>query len=162
MNENVILNDFLQLKEDGVITEQFATYEELLDVLSGRFSDIYDNSDDAQKAFDDLDDSLNGYLTKHCGVYSLGTEEWDICFSTEASDELLSKVIQDWNNYYTDNISTIHELCSSVYRRVRKDMSNCGCDVHNALSMLGDDVFSTEHPFYVELGEENPRISFLE
>lgn len=48
MNENVILNDFLQLKEDGVITEKFATYEELLDVLSGRFSDIYDNSDDGE------------------------------------------------------------------------------------------------------------------
>lgn len=47
MNKNFILNDFLKLKEDGVIKEMFSTYEELLDVLSEMFSDMYHRSSDA-------------------------------------------------------------------------------------------------------------------
>lgn len=38
MNKDVILRDFLKLKEEGLIKENFSTYEELLDVLSEMFS----------------------------------------------------------------------------------------------------------------------------
>lgn len=162
MNKNNILKDFLKLKEDGVIEKSFSTYEELLDVLSEMFSDIYDRSSDAQEAFDDLDYDLDGLLNKYCGVYTLGTKEWTINSSIDASDEIIKQAIQDWNSYYRDSLSTIDELCDGITHRVMKDMSNCGCDVHNALAMLCDDVFSQEHPFFVDLGEEDPRISFLE
>lgn len=162
MNKNFILNDFLKLKEDGVIKEMFSTYEELLDVLSEMFSDMYHRSSDAQEAFDDLNDNLDGLLNKHCGVYTLGTKEWSITSSLEASDSVVAKSIQDWNDYYGANLKSIDEVCDAIDHRVMKDMSNCGCDVHNALAMLCEDVFGGEHPFFVDLGEEDPRISFLE
>lgn len=162
MNKNFILNDFLKLKEDGVIKKPFSTYEELLDVLSEMFSYVYDRSSDAQEAFDDLNNDLDGLLNKHYGVYTLGTKEWNISSSLEASDVAIAQSIQDWNDYYGSNLKSIDEVCDAIDRRVMKDMSNCGCDVHNALAMLCVDVFTEEHPFFVDLGEEDPRISFLE
>ena len=162
MKKDCILKDFLKLKKDGIIKESFSTYEELLNVLSDMFSDIYNKSSDAQEAFDDLNDNLDGFLNKHCGVYTLGIQEWTIKIYTEASNETIEQSIQDWNSYYCDSLSSIDELCDSITHRIIKDMSNCGCDVYNALTMLCEDVFGESHPFFVDLGEENPRISFLE
>lgn len=157
-----ILKDFLKLKEEGVIREDFSSIDELEDVLSQMFSDEYDRASDAQEAFDDLNDELNGLLNKHCAVYCLGTKEWSIICSSEASEELIKKSIDEWNDYYDKNVADIDDLCSSINVRVMKDMSNCGCDVYNALAMICDDVFGDENPFYVDCGEPNPRISFLE
>lgn len=162
MNKNAILNDFLKLKEEGVIVDSFSTFDELLDVLSDMFAEEVEDSSDAQEAYDNLNDALGGIIEKHCGVYSLGTKDWSIECSTDNSKELISQLIQKWNDYYDDKITDIDELCSSLTRRVGKDMCNAGCDVHNALSMISDDVFVGKHPFFVELGEKNPRISFLD
>lgn len=160
-----ILKDFLKLKKKGVIREDFSSIDELEDVLSQMFSDEYDRASDAQEAFDDLNDELNGLLNKHCAVYCLGTKEWSIVCSSEASEELIKKSIDKWNDYYGKNVANIDGLCSSINFRVMNDMSNCGCDAYNALSMICDDVFafdSENNPFYVDCGEPNPRISFLE
>ena len=162
MNKNNIVSDFLKLREEGIIKENFSTYNELLDVLSQMFSDEYDNLPDAQEAFNSLDNQLNGLLNKYYGVYSLGTKEWEILCSSEASNELINQSINEWDDYYNTKITNIDCICDSIASKVMDDMSNCGCDVHNALSMICDDVFSGENPFFVDCGEENPRISFLQ
>ena len=159
-----ILKDFLKLKGKGIIIEDFSSIDELENVLSQMFSDEYDKVSDAQEAFDNLDDELNGLLNEHCAVYHLGIKEWSIVCSSEASEELIKKSINQWNDYYDKNISDIDELCSAIEYRVTKDMCNCGCDAYNALSMICDDVFaldSENNPFYVDCGESNLRISFL-
>lgn len=160
-----ILKDFLKLKEEGVIREDFSSIDELEDVLSQMFSDEYDRASDAQEAFNNLNDELNGLLNKHCAVYCLGTKEGSIVCSSEASEELIEKSINEWNDYYDENISDIDELCSVIEHRVTEGKCNCGCDAYNALSMICDDVFAFDNknnPFYVDCGEPNPRISFLE
>ena len=161
MEKQLILKEFLKLKNEGVITEDFSTYEELLDVLSEKFSENYDSSSDAQEAFDDLDDELDGILNKFSGVYSLGTKEWSIHCSSEASKDAIEELISKWNSYYAYEVTDVDELCSAIEHRVLKDMCNCGCDVHNALAMLCNDVFGEDDLIYVDIGESNPRISFL-
>lgn len=161
MNKNAIMNDFMKAKEEGLIEDNFNTYEELLDVLSEMFSDIYDKSSDAQEAFDDLDYELDGLLNKNCAVYTLGTKEWEIMCSAEASEDIIKQSINEWNQNYS-NVEDINDLCDSITHRILKDMSNCGCDVHNALAMICNEVFTNEDIFYIDLGEENPRISFLD
>lgn len=162
MNKNVVLNDFLKLKEEGVIVDEFTTFDELVDVLSHMFVEEFENSSDAQDAFDNLNDTLGGIIKKHSGVYSLGTKDWSIEYYTDAPKELIAQLIEKWNKYYDTKITVIAELCDSLTRRVEKDMCNSGCDVHNALAFISDDVFADKHPFYVELGEDNPRITFLD
>ena len=162
MNKNVIVEDFKKLSEGGIIERMFSSYDELLDVLSEMFSDEYEKESDAQDAFNNLDEELGGLLGKYCAVYTLGTKEWVIECSGDVSKEKIEEVIASWNDYYDDNLADINDLCDSITHRVMKDMSNCGCDVYNALSALCDDVFGDGHPFYVDLGDENPRISFLE
>lgn len=159
-----ILKDFLKLKEEGVIREDFSSIDELEYVLSQMFSDEYDRASDAQEAFDDLNNELDGLLYEHGAVYHLGDKEWEIVCSSEVSEEVIEKIINQWNNYYGKDISDINDLCSAIEYRVTKDMGNCGCDAYNALSMICDDVFafdSENNPFYVDCGESNLRISFL-
>lgn len=160
MTKEMIFNDFLKLKEEGVLDEKFSTYDELLAVLSEMFQDKYSKYPDAQEAFDDLDDDLNGLLTKNCGVYSLGTKEWEIKIE-QMNEKTKEKHIKDWNEYYGSEIKDLDDLADSITHRVMKDMSNAGCDVYNALAMIIDDVFGETNLIYVDLGEENPRIEFL-
>lgn len=162
MNKNTILKDFLELKKEGIIEEPFSNYEELLDVLSNMFEEEYEKYSDAQEAYDNIDDTLNGLLNKHCGVYTLGSKEWEIICSNEATQETINNMITDWNEYYGTSISDINDLCGSVTHRVMKDMSNAGCDVYNALAMICNDVFTGKNALSVDIGELNPRIYFLD
>lgn len=162
MNKDVVLKEFLELKERGLIKDSFSTYEELLDVLSDMFTNEYEHSDDAQDAYNDLDDALENKISKFCGVYTLGSEEWDICFNENISIEEKETALNQWNEYYCSDNSSIDDLTSSIIHRVMKDMCNCGCDVYNALSMIIDDVFEGKELFFVNIGELNPRIDFMD
>lgn len=163
MTKELILKDFLKLqKETGVMKEHIiTTYEELLNALSEEFAEEYDGCSDAQDAFDNLNDYLDNFLGDHAGMYSLGTKDWSIECYSNATKELKEGAINQWNSYYSSNITDINDLTSAASHRLSKDMSNCGCDIHTAFAMLCDDVFADEHPLFVDLGESNPRISFL-
>lgn len=161
MNKDVILRDFLKLKEEGLIKENFSTYEELLDVLSEMFSNCQEDSTDAQEACNDLNDYLEGVLYKHCAIYTLGEEDWIIDYSDEFKEKSVKDIIKEWNSFYEENLSDIDDVCDSITHKVMDTMSNAGCDVLNALKSVCDEVFGDEYPFYVDMGELNPRISFL-
>lgn len=161
MKKELIMQDFKKLREEGVLTKDFNTYEELLEVLSEMFTDVYYHNSDAQEAFDELDDELDGLLNKHTGVYYLGTNEWSIELDTR-DDTKIKELIKEWNSYYGSNIESIEDLTSAIEHRVCKDMSNAGCDVFNALAMLCNDVFSEPDIAIVDIGDENPRIEFLD
>lgn len=158
--KEAILKDFRKLREEGLIKDDFSSYEELLDVLSEMFANQYEGYSDAQEAFDDLNDYLEGKLNEHCGVYTLGTEEWHIKIDVK-EPEKLNALMKQWGEYY-GSVSDADDLASSMEHRVMKDMSNVGCDVHNALAMLCSEVFDEyDSSIYADIGESNPRIDFL-
>ena len=162
MNKDVILKEFLELKKDGGINEKFSSFEELVNVLSQMFEEEYESSSDAQEAYNCLNDNLEGLLGKHCAVYKLGTEEWSIDCDSKATKESIKNVITKWNDYYGSKNTTIEGVCDAITHKVMKTTSNYGCDAHNALFEICLDVFEDGHPFFVNIGDENPRIEFLE
>lgn len=162
-SREAILKDFKKLREDGLIKEDFTNYKELLDVLSEIFAHQYEEYSDAQDAFDDLNDYLDGKLNQHRGVYTLGTEEWRIKIDVK-EPEKLNDLMEQWGKCY-GSVSDADDLASSIEHRVMKDMSNAGCDVYNALDMICSEVFdevdNIDSFIYVDMGEPSPRIDFL-
>lgn len=160
MDKEKILKDFLKLKKEGLIEENFSSFDELVQVLSDMFEDMYSKYSDAQEAYCDLDDDLDNCLSKNGAVYCLGTKEWEVKIDN-IDEKAKEQLYKNWNDYYNSEINDIDDLVSAISHRIMKDMSNAGCDVHNALAMIINDVFGECNCIYVDIGEESPRIEFL-
>lgn len=160
--KEMAIKDFKKLLLNGTLEKDFETIEELEDILSELFAEKLDYHIDAQEAYDDLDSDLDKYLSKYF-CYRLGTSDWTVNAHYEGNNDF-DKYSKQWSEYYSlsEDIIDYDDLCSSIEHRVRKDMSNVGCDCKTALSLICDDIFVDGHPFYIDLGEENPRILYLD
>lgn len=156
------LKDFKELLEEGILTQNFDDISDLEAILSEMFEEKMEYHTDAQEAYDDLDMELNNKLSKYF-VYTLGTQPWSVQ-AHKTVGENFEKYSAQWKEYYSTkgSFNNFDDLCSTIEHRVMKDMSNCGCDCKTALSNLCDDVFDDEHPFYIDLGDNEPKISFLD
>lgn len=162
MNKELILQDFLKLQRETEVLKEYiiTNYEELLSALSEEFAEEYDSCDDAQDAFDNLNDYLSNFLIKHGARYFLGTQEWAIDYKENASKDIIESAINEWNGYYSASLKDIDDLTSAINHQVLKDMSYCQYDVHTAFAELCEDIFKKKHPLFVNIGESNPRIDF--
>lgn len=158
--EEIIMKDFLELKEKGFIEGEFNNISELCDLLSDLLCIIYEEQNDLQSAFNMLNLILGGLINKHQCVYTVGTKPWEILYNEDQPDDVLRDALNKWNEYYDDNNETIDDLCSSVMHRLLDTMSNVGCDVFNALKMILDDIDVKDNIIIISYGELNPRISF--
>ena len=159
MNVNVDL--ILSIFNERVGEEKFSDFDELLEFLSNEFANEYENCDDAQKAYNNVNDKYDGLLGEYF-VYTLGTESWRITTQEGAELNDLLEAIELWNNYYGSDVKDIEDFCSELENRIYKDMSNAGCDVFNALTMIADDVGFDKDLILIDLGELDPKIELLE
>lgn len=147
------------LKElNNLLGKEFSAMEDALDYLSEMFQKEYDTFDDAQTAFNSLDDDLGGYLAAHF-EYTLGTQERYVD-AIPVSDE--SGYITEWNLFYNSDVKDWQCLLSEIDNKVEDAMCNCGCDAMNALESICNEVFGENHPFIIECGELDPRINLLD
>ena len=132
----------IQLFEEKTGNE-FENLEALESHLSGRFSDILDSSEDAQYAYDELNDELDGLLGAHfCYTLSEDGETWSVETGEAFEESRLSEYLADFNDVYESNHDSIDDMTSTLERRVSKDMSNAGIDAKNALRLiLENDLF---------------------
>ena len=139
----IVKNKFISpmsiVEVGNVLTGQsFETKEEFLDYLSNEFISKLEDYEDAQEAFNALDDDYSHYLSILGCVYSLfGGDDWEInvddnVFNT-CSIEKFQEILDD------KSLKTTSNIASKLTSKVMKIMSNVGCDVYNALKLQLDD-----------------------
>ena len=139
----------------------FSTKEEFLTYLSDKFKSILENSDDAQEAFDLLDNDYSYYLSALGCVYSLfDGENWKINIKEELRDFIS---LDEFSNEWNEKVNSIEDVESILTHKVMNTMSNVGCDVYNALSLELED-FPSEISNYISIlsNGEGAKIELVE
>ena len=139
----------------------FSTKEEFLTYLSDKFKSILENSDDAQEAFDLLDNDYSYYLSALGCVYSLfDGENWKINIKEELLDFIS---LDEFSNEWNEKVNSIEDVESILTHKVMNTMSNVGCDVYNALSLELED-FPSEISNYISIlsNGEGAKIELVE
>lgn len=126
----------------------FSSKEEFLSYLSDKFKSILENSDDAQEAFDLLDNDYSYYLSTLGCVYSLfDGKNWKINIKEELLDFIsLDEFSKEWN----EKVNSIEDVESILTHKIMNTMSNVGCDVYNALNLELED-FPNEISNYISI-----------
>lgn len=142
--------------------KNFETKEEFLEYLSTAFEEKLDKFDDAQQAFNDLNNDYSNYLDILGCVYSIfNGEDWNII----GDEKVLNKIsITEFKKILEDEkIESISDIEANLTNRIMKNMSNCGIDVYNALKLeleeLDDRMFSY---FSVYSNGEGPKIELID
>ena len=111
---------------------QYNSVDEMCASLSEKFSEKREYIDDAQEAFNSLNDEFSGYLGYLGFVYSIfGGDSWHVNM-LDCSEPILKDVCKFFDD---KKILTSDDAIAAVENRVMKTMSNVGCDVYNALSL---------------------------
>lgn len=144
--------------------EDFKNFQQLLDHLSDMFCKEYDTFDEAQVAFDSLNDDLDEKLGEYF-CYSLGTQNWTV--QAEDTEDTAEDILNLWNNSKNPIIKTVDsydELASAIESYMMKDMSNAGCDANSSFEYIMNEVYSTltNAPFKLNYGELSPRIILID
>lgn len=139
----------------------FSSKEEFLSYLTDKFKSILENSDDAQEAFDLLDNDYSYYLSALGCVYSLfDGKNWKINIKEELLDFIsLDEFSKKWN----EKVNSIEDVESILTHKVMNTMSNVGCDVYNALKLELED-FPSEISNYISIlsNGEGAKIELVE
>lgn len=126
----------------------FSTKEEFLTYLSDKFKSILENSDDAQEAFNLLDNDYSYYLSALGCVYSLfDGENWQINIKEDLLDFIS---LNEFSNEWNEKVNSIEDVESILTHKVMNTMSNVGCDVYNALKLELED-FPNEISNYISI-----------
>lgn len=126
----------------------FSTKEEFLTYLSDKFKSILENSDDAQEAFNLLDNDYSYYLSALGCVYSLfDGENWQINIKEDLLDFIS---LNEFSNEWNEKVNSIEDVESILTHKVMNTMSNVGCDVYNALKLELED-FPSEISNYISI-----------
>lgn len=126
----------------------FSSKEEFLSYLSDKFKSILENSDDAQEAFNLLDNDYSYYLSALGCVYSLfDGENWQINIKEDLLDFIS---LNEFSNEWNEKVNSIEDVESILTHKVMNTMSNVGCDVYNALKLELED-FPNEISNYISI-----------
>lgn len=139
----------------------FSTKEEFLTYLSDKFKSILENSDDAQEAFNLLDNDYSYYLSALGCVYSLfDGENWQINIKEDLLDFIS---LNEFSNEWNEKVNSIEDVESILTHKVMNTMSNVGCDVYNALKLELED-FPSEISNYISIlsNGEGAKIELVE
>lgn len=139
----------------------FSTKEEFLTYLSDKFKSILENSDDAQEAFNLLDNDYSYYLSSLGCVYSLfDGENWQINIKEDLLDFIS---LNEFSNEWNEKVNSIEDVESILTHKVMNTMSNVGCDVYNALKLELED-FPSEISNYISIlsNGEGAKIELVE
>ena len=138
----------------------YGTMDEITSVLSDMFADKCDEFEDAQEAFNDLNDDIGDDILSNYFCYCLSDGgEWTIEI-TELNEEMVKAL----KNNGID-INDIDGLISYLERKIEKCMSNVGCDARTALSLELEDFpskFEWEDIIYINVPEGSPIIEFID
>ena len=146
---------------NAIIGVDFSSKEEFLSYLTDKFKSILENSDDAQEAFDLLDNDYSYYLSALGCVYSLfDGENWEINIKEELLDFIS---LDEFSNKWDEKVNSIEDVESILTHKVMNTMSNVGCDVYNALSLELED-FPSEISDYISIlsNGEGAKIELVE
>lgn len=134
--DKIIVNKYNSVYQDNI-----KSVTEILDILSESFQEHYDILSDAQDAYNATDDDFKEIMSECCFVYSLsGSENWNISTGFDYDESQLSNYIKIVRENYNDaNIKTLDDILDKIERQVEKTMSNVGCDMYNALTMILDE-----------------------
>ena len=138
------------------------TVMDVLDILSDEFADAYNRIGDAQQAFDTVMDENKALAEGIAFVYTLsGDASWYVTRGSGYVEAKKAEYVLLVNETYDEDAEDFGEALGVIEHRVRKDMSNAGCDASNALNMileedLGQDLDSPI--FRIEGVDEDPRI----
>lgn len=126
----------------------FSSKEEFLSYLTDKFKSILENSDDAQEAFNLLDNDYSYYLSALGCVYSLfDGENWQINIKEDLLDFIS---LNEFSNEWNEKVNSIEDVESILTHKVMNTMSNVGCDVYNALKLELED-FPNEISNYISI-----------
>lgn len=146
-------------KEDEKNKEDFLNFESnVLEELNELFCDLYEEYDDAQFAFDELNSMLDKMLEQEF-VYSLSDGgEWEIVIEENIPKSILNKFLK------TFKVKDIDDLCATLTRKVKKTMCNVRCDANSAFQLEKEDfpIENIESFIYVYVPEGNPYLSYLD
>lgn len=138
----------------------YGTMDEIASVLSDMFADKCDEFEDAQEAFDDLNDDIGGNILSDYFCYCLSDGgEWTIEI-TELNDEMI-KALKD-NGIDIDDIDG---LIAYLERKIEKCMCNVGCDAKSALKLELEDFpseYEWEDIIYINVPDGCPIIEYID
>lgn len=138
----------------------YGTMEEITTVLSDMFADKYDEFEDAQEAFDDLNDDIGNDILLNYFCYCLSDGgEWTV-ETYEVNEEMIIAL----KNKGID-VNNVDDLISYLERKIEKCMSNVGCDAKTALALELEDFpseFEWEDIVYINVPDGSPIIQFLD
>ena len=142
--------------------QNFETKEEFLNYLSNEFNSKLEETEDAQDAFNNLDDDYSNYLSSIGCVYSLfDGQDWEI----NVDDNIFNTCsLETFQNVLNDNsLKTIDNIASKLTSNVMNIMSNVGCDVFNALKLQLDDFDENlEDLIIVYSNGDGPKIELVD
>lgn len=150
------------LKEcNEVLNTELTSINELEEMLSEKFQKLYEENEEAQVAFNELDEELGGLLGKYF-VYTLSAdgEMWSVGIGEGYEASKLSEYLTTFKEYYNEDVQTIEDCTSKLEYRVMKDMSNAGCDAFTALSMILEEDLGLEDVFVIVGADSEPRIQW--
>lgn len=158
-----VLNDFNKILDSSV-----ETIDELEDILSDKFQEYLDCSEDAQDAYDNMSDcEYEGLIKKYAFVYSLSgkNESWYIDLGENFNDSKKDYYLNIFSEIYNENFKDIYDVTSILENEIMKIMSNCGCDVFNAFNLIIEENFPEEIDesiFVVANADSAPRIELFQ
>ena len=145
---------------NSAINGCYGTMSEIEDVLSDMFVDKVEECEDAQVAFDELNDEIGNNILFNYFCYCLSDGgEWTVDCSKLTNDMIAALNDCGWS------VSTTDDVESSLTHKLQKTMGNVGCDVKTALHLEFEDFpkgYPWENVILIDIPDGNPCISFLE
>ncbi|MBQ8998986.1 MAG: hypothetical protein IJ086_09925 [Clostridium sp.] len=160
LNKNIV-NDFNLIQKTKV-----KNIQDVLDILSERFREIYDNKDDAQEAYNELTLEYPELMNKYCFAYTLSEGNgWSVSTGSDYNEEDLDKYLKVINeHYYHFSHDCLDDILSSIENDICNTMSNVGCDMFTALNLiLEEDLYEFEDKniFVIAGADCEPKIDIL-
>lgn len=157
MEKEMIIKKFEEL-----FGEKFTDMKSLEEKLSDKFEENCDKVDDAQVAFDNLDDDTNQLLGQYfCYTLSAKGETWGVNISSEFDNKSFPQYKKSFEDYYNQEFNTVDDMLSKLERQVMKTMSNVGCDAKTALNMILEEDLILEGVFRIYGADATPRIEYV-
>ena len=138
--------EFLELEEDLFLK------------LNEEFANAYEEYEDAQVAFNYLNEILDGKLSEEF-VYSLSDGgEWTLCVEEKTQKPILKKFFE------TFKVKNIGDLEATLTKKIEKTMSNVGCDAKTAFDLEKEDfpIEDVDEFIYVDVPNGNPCLSYID
>lgn len=152
-----MINLIKQLNNEGYSVK---TPAEAKEVLSEKFADILERVGDEQLAYNELNVDYNGQIAEYF-CYNIG--DWSIKPGPKFEISKTSIYARSISDYYNqeDLPGEIEEICSFLWNRVSKDMSNAGIGPGTALREILSEINIEEGVFIID-GITEPGLVFIE